>query len=81
MNCHNCTNPMDLTRVASSERSKTQWYRCPVCHAEHMSTRLNLDEDQRVMDMDPYSNFISSSRRSIDANDENDFQLRQLDFH
>jgi hypothetical protein len=81
MKCHNCTNTMELTRTASGERSKTQWHRCPVCHAEHMSTRLVLDEDQRVTDMDPFSNFIVSSSQSINANDENDFQLRQMDYH
>ncbi len=81
MKCHNCTTTMDLTRSASSERSKTQWYRCPVCHSEHMSTRLSIDEDQRYMDLDPYSNFITANNQHINANDESNFKLRQLDYH
>jgi len=46
-----------------------------------MSTRLTFDDDQRVTDMDPYSNFVVSSHQSINANDENDFQLRQQEYH
>ncbi len=81
MKCHNCSNTMGLARTTSGERSKTRWYQCPVCHAEHMSTQLNFEEDQRLTDMDPYSNFIASGHQSINANDENDFQLRQQDYH
>lgn len=80
MKCHNCTTTMDLTRSATSERSKTQWYRCPVCHAEHMSTRLALDEDQRHIELDPYSNFMTDNQH-INANDENNFKLKQLDYY
>lgn len=81
MKCHNCTTTMVLERTASSERSKTQWYKCPICHSEHMSTRLLFEDSERDADLDPYSHFIVSSSQHINANDENNFQLRQQEYH
>ena len=81
MKCHNCSTTMLLSRTAASERSTTQWYRCPVCNAQHMSTRLLFDEQKNYADLDPYSHFVGSSSQHINANDENNFQLRQQDYH
>ena len=81
MKCHNCSTTMSLARTANSERSTTQWYKCPICSAQHMTTRLLIDEQKDDADLDPYSHFIASSSQHINANDENNFQLRQQEFH
>lgn len=81
MKCHSCKTGMELTRTADSDRSTTQWYRCPVCHAEHMRTKLTFSDGPTAPDLDPYSNFVTSNNQPINANDENNFQLRQLDYH
>ena len=81
MKCHSCKTTMELKRTATSERSSTRWYKCAICHAEHMSTRLTFNDEPDVADIDPFSNFVTSSNKSINANDENNFQLRQMDYH
>ncbi len=81
MKCHSCKTGMELKRTASGDRSTTKWYKCPVCHSEHMRTRLIFNEDSSSADLDPYNNFIVSNSQPINANDENNFQLRQLDYH
>ncbi|MEM7209340.1 MAG: hypothetical protein AAF434_16070 [Pseudomonadota bacterium] len=81
MKCHNCSTTMTLSKTASSDRSKTEWHRCPVCNAEHMSTKLILEEDRSDCDLDPFSQFVWANSHPTVANDENNFQLRQQEYH
>ena len=80
MKCHNCKTSMTLTRSASSERSETEWFKCPLCNAEHMSTRLVFNGNDDV-DLDPYSQYVDGGNQSLNANDDSNFTLRQQEYH
>ena len=78
MQCKQCNTPMDLIGEETSQHSLSQRYRCSVCRSERLCSKLVLND--QPFSLDPFVNYSASKSIQTKANDEQNFQLKQVEY-